>query len=90
MDLIPPAENLYITFDIDVMDPSVAPGTGTPEVGGLFYQEIRACLSALIQRSNLIGFDMVEVAPPYDASEITSQLAARIVVDTLVARFASE
>jgi agmatinase len=88
-ELIPPAENLYITFDIDVMDPSQAPGTGTPEVGGLFYQEVRECLTALIKKNNLIGFDLVEVAPPYDSSELTSQLGARLIIDMLAARFPS-
>ena len=60
---IPRGENLYVTFDIDVMDPSQAPGTGTPETGGLFYEEVRECLAQLVASSNLVGFDMVEVAP---------------------------
>ena len=89
VDLIPRGENLYITFDIDVMDPSQAPGTGTPEVGGLLYQEARDCLTALVQRSNLVAFDLVEVAPPYDSSELTVQLGARLIIDMLVARFPS-
>ena len=97
VDLIPKAENLYITFDIDVMDPSQAPGTGTPETGGLYYEEVRDCLAALVNSSNpsagsghgLVGFDMVEVAPPYDSSEITTQVAARLIVDILAARFPS-
>ena len=85
--MIPQGENLFITFDIDVMDPSQAPGT--PETGGLFYHEARECLTALVKRSNLIGFDMVEVAPPYDNSEVTIGLAARLMVDILAARFPS-
>ena len=89
-DLIPQGENLYITFDIDVMDPGSAPGTGTPEIGGLFYQEVRDCLTEVVSRSNLVGFDMVEVAPPYDSSEITIQLAARLIADILAARFPSK
>lgn len=88
-DLIPKAENLYITLDIDALDPSQAPGTGTPEVGGLFYHETRECLRALVAGSNLVGFDLVEVAPPYDSSEITSQLAASLIIDILAARFPS-
>lgn len=86
-ELVPPAENLYITFDVDVMDPSQAPGTGTPEIGGLFYHEARDCLTALIRKSHLIGFDLVEVAPPYDSSELTVQLGAKIIIDVLAARF---
>ena len=89
VDLIPSAENLYITLDIDVMDPSLAPGTGTPEIGGLRYQEIRECLTALVKKSNLVAVDLVEVAPPYDSSEITSQLAAKLIVDVLATRFPS-
>ncbi len=88
-DLIPPAENLYITFDVDVLDPSLAPGTGTPETGGLFYQEVRECLTALLARSNLVAFDIVEVAPPYDNAELTVQVAAKLMQDMLCARFPS-
>ncbi len=87
VEQIPTGENLYITFDIDVMDPSQAPGTGTPEVGGLFYAEARECLERLVEKCNLVAFDMVEVAPPYDSSDITSQLAARLIFDVLAARF---
>jgi agmatinase len=90
VNLIPRGENLYITLDIDVMDPSQAPGTGTPEVGGLFYQEIRDCLLPLIRQHNVIGFDLVEIAPPYDSSEITSQLGATLIIDMLAARFPSK
>ena len=88
-DLIPPAENLYITFDVDVLDPSQAPGTGTPETGGLFYEETRQCLTALLSKSHLVAFDLVEVAPPYDNSQLTVQIAARLIQDILAARFPS-
>ena len=89
VDLIPKGNNLYITLDIDVMDPSQAPGTGTPEIGGLYYQEIRECLVPLAAEHKLVGFDLVEVSPPFDSSEITVQLAARLIVDILAARFPS-
>ncbi len=89
VDLIPKSQNLYVTFDIDVMDPGQAPGTGTPEVGGLYYEELRDCVVALVKRDNLIGFDLVEVAPPYDSSDITAQVAAKLIIDILVARFPS-
>ena len=88
-ELIPQAENLYVTFDVDVLDPSLAPGTGTPETGGLFYQEVRECLLTLLTRSNLVAFDIVEVAPPYDNSELTIQVAAQLMQDILAARFTS-
>ena len=74
---------------MDVLDPTQAPGTGTPETGGLFYQEVRECLLALIERSNLVAFDVVEVAPPYDNSELTVQVAAQLIQDMLAARFPS-
>ena len=89
VDMIPKSENLYITLDIDVMDPSQAPGTGTPEIGGLYYSEMRDCLVSLVRTSNLVAFDLVEVAPPYDSSEITTQLAAKLIADVLATRFPS-
>ena len=87
---IPRGENLYITFDIDVMDPSQAPGTGTPEVGGLLYEEVYPCLMALVQEHNLVAMDLVEVAPPYDSSELTVQYASKLIIDVLAARFPSK
>ncbi len=87
VDLIPRGENLYITFDIDVLDPSLAPGTGTPAVGGLGYEELRECLEELVSRHNLVAFDLVEVAPAYDSSEVTAQVAAKLIIDVLAARF---
>ena len=86
---IPVGSNLYVTFDVDVLDPTQAPGTGTPEVGGLFYEECRRCLTVLVNRSNLVAFDVVEVAPPYDVSDLTVQVAARLITDILAARFPS-
>ena len=68
----------YITFDIDCLDPSCAPGTGTPVPGGLTTYETQQILRAL-RVKNLVGADLVEVSPPFDPSEITS-LAG---VDTL-------
>jgi agmatinase len=86
---LPVGSNLYITFDVDVLDPIQAPGTGTPEVGGLYYEECRRCLTALVARANLVAFDVVEVAPPYDVSDLTAQVAARLITDVLAARFPS-
>ena len=86
---IPVGPNLYITFDVDALDPTQAPGTGTPEVGGLFYEEARRCLTTLVRRANLVAFDVVEVAPPYDVSQLTVQITARLVMDILAARFPS-
>ena len=58
-------------------------------MGGLYYEECRRCLTALVSRSNLVAFDVVEVAPPYDQSDLTAQVAARLIADILAARFPS-
>ena len=80
---IPSSENLYVTIDIDVLDPSDAPGTGTPEVWGLRYEELRDSLVALARNHKVVAFDMVEVAPPYDHADITSMTASRLIIDFL-------
>ena len=71
----------YLTFDIDGVDPAFAPGTGTPAVGGLTSFEALDMMSAL-RGLQFIGGDVVEVAPAYDHSEITSLLAASIAFET--------
>jgi agmatinase len=68
----------FLTFDIDFVDPSCAPGTGTLEVGGLNSLETLQIIRSLTD-FNFIGFDLVEVLPPYDPTQITSLLAATIV-----------
>ena len=72
----------YLSFDIDALDPAFAPGTGTPEIGGLASWQIQAILRKL-QPLNFIGMDIVEVAPAYDFSEITALAAATIVWEYL-------
>jgi agmatinase len=67
----------YLTFDIDGIDPSQAPGTGTPEIGGLTTLEVRAMLMRLAP-VNFIGMDIVEVSPPYDVAEITALAGATV------------
>ncbi|MCP2253354.1 agmatinase [Prauserella aidingensis] len=71
---------VYLSIDIDVLDPAFAPGTGTPEVGGLQSRELLALLRSLTGL-NLVGADVVEVAPAYDHAEITSLTAATVVFD---------
>lgn len=82
VDRVVGARPLYVTFDIDALDPSCAPGTGTPEVGGLLTWQAQAILRGLKGRS-LIGLDVVEVAPAYDVAEITALAAAQIVYEYL-------
>ena len=71
---------LYLSFDIDALDPAFAPGTGTPEVGGLATWQARAILRRLAGLA-FVGMDVVEVAPAYDAAEITALAAATIAWD---------
>jgi guanidinobutyrase len=75
---------VYLTFDIDGLDPSVAPGTGTPEPGGLSASQglevIRGCFGL-----NLVGCDLMEVSPPYDSSGNTALLAANLLFEMLCA-----
>lgn len=73
---------VYLSLDIDVADPAFAPGTGTPEVAGLTSRELMALVRGL-RGLPLVGFDIVEVSPPYDAAEITSLLAANLVYEFL-------
>jgi len=67
----------YLSFDIDVLDPAFAPGTGTPEIGGLASWQVQAILRRL-QGVDFVGMDVVEVAPAYDVAEITALAAATI------------
>ncbi|TXK44072.1 agmatinase [Nonomuraea sp. C10] len=71
---------LYVSVDIDVLDPAHAPGTGTPEAGGLTSRELLEILRGLAG-GNLIGADVVEVAPAYDHAEITSVAASHVAYD---------
>lgn len=73
---------VYLTFDIDCLDPAFAPGTGTPVVGGLTSDRALKLLRAL-QPLNIVGMDIVEVAPAYDQSQITALAAATIALDML-------
>jgi len=73
---------VYITLDIDVVDPAFAPGTGTPQVGGLSSPQILELVRSL-QGLNIVGCDLVEVSPPYDSGEITSLLAANLLYELI-------
>ncbi len=75
-------QKVFVTFDIDVVDPAFAPGTGTPEVGGLSSAEAIDLVRGL-KGMNFVGFDVVEVLPDHDVAEITALLAANIVYEFL-------
>ena len=72
----------YLTFDIDCLDPSYAPGTGTPVIGGLSTHQAQQILRGLAG-INLVGMDLVEVAPDYDVGEITSLAGASLALEML-------
>lgn len=75
---------LYISVDIDILDPAHAPGTGTPEAGGLTSRELLRMLRALTDL-NIVGADVVEVAPAYDHAQITGVAAAHVVYELMTA-----
>lgn len=83
VNLIPEGEKYYVTIDIDGVDPSIAPGTGTPSPGGFIYDEVNELLELIAKRGEVVAFDLVEVAPPYDPTGMTGQTAARIALDLL-------
>ena len=76
------AKAVYLSFDIDSIDPGYAPGTGTPEPGGFTPREALEMVR-LIAREGLCAMEVVEVSPPYDVNDNTSQLACRVILDTL-------
>ncbi len=88
--LVRPGRDLYVSIDIDVLDPGFAPGTGTPEAGGLTSRELLALVRGF-ENTRLIGADVVEVSPPYDHAEITSLAAATLgyEITSLMARATS-
>jgi len=84
---IPDAESYYVTIDIDVLDPSIAPATGTPVPGGVSYYQLCDVLEGIAGRGKLAGFDVMEVSPPYDVNNRTSELAAYVAIRFLGAAF---
>ena len=73
---------VYVSIDIDVLDPAHAPGTGTPEAGGLTSRELLGILRGLAG-TRLVGADVVEVAPAYDHAEMTTVAAAHVCYELL-------
>lgn len=74
---------VFLSVDVDVVDPGAAPGTGTPEPGGLTSRQLLDAVRAIAMRVPLAGVDVVEVAPPYDHAEVTAYLANRVVLEAL-------
>jgi arginase family enzyme len=80
-------DRIYLSLDIDVIDPAFAPGISNPEPFGLAPIEIKNCINYLAGR--LVGFDVVEVSPPFDNGN-TSALAARLVRETIMATWKAQ
>ncbi|MDN5861165.1 MAG: agmatinase [Pseudonocardia sp.] len=74
---------VFLSVDIDVVDPGMAPGTGTPEPGGMTGRQLLEAVRRIAVEMPLVGVDVVEVAPAYDTSEITAALANRVVLEVL-------
>ena len=81
IDRIPEGARLYVTIDIDAFCPSIAPGTGTPSHGGFLYYDVLEMLQAAAKRHEVVGIDLVEVAPDYDPTGSTSILAAQVLMN---------
>ncbi len=78
-------DGVFLSVDIDVCDPAHAPGTGTPEPGGLSARQLLDSVRRICYELPIVGIDVVEVAPPYDHADITSSLANRVVLEALSA-----
>jgi agmatinase len=83
LDLIPTGARLYVTIDIDAFCPSIAPGTGTPSHGGFLYYDVLELLQEAAKRHDVVGVDLVEVAPDYDPTGSTAILAAQVLMNFL-------
>ncbi|CAB5239230.1 unannotated protein [freshwater metagenome] len=78
-------DGVFLSVDIDVVDPGMAPGTGTPEPGGMTSRELLESVRRICLELPVVGIDIVEVAPPFDSADITAILANRVVLEALSA-----
>lgn len=76
---------VYITIDLDVLDPSIFPGTGTPEPGGISFEQILYIIKKLSKLNNVVGFDLVELSPKYDNSGVSTAVAAKVLRELTLA-----
>ncbi len=76
-------QKIFLTIDIDVLDPSIMPGTGTPEAGGMSYKELNGWIQYL-KDFDIVGADVVELAPDYDKSEVSTAITAKVIRDVLM------
>jgi arginase family enzyme len=78
-------EGVFLSVDVDVVDPGMAPGTGTPEPGGLTSRQLLDAVRRCCYELPVVGVDVVEVSPPYDQADVTAYLANRVVLEALSA-----
>ena len=76
-------EPVYFTLDLDVLDPSIFPGTGTPEAGGVFFRELNDAIQ-LLEPLNIVGFDINELSPHYDQSGVSTAVACKLLRELLL------
>jgi agmatinase len=78
-------KNVYITIDLDVLDPSIFSGTGTPEAGGISFNQLMDYIKTLSKLNNVVGFDLVELAPNYDQSGVSTAVACKVLRELTLA-----
>lgn len=78
-------KNVYFTIDLDVLDPSVFPGTGTPEAGGVTFEQLRKALTLVCSTLNIVGCDVNELSPVYDQSGVSTAVACKVIREMLLA-----
>jgi len=78
-------KNVYLTVDLDVLDPSIFPGTGTPEAGGVTFDELRRSLTLVCSELYIVGCDVNELSPQYDQSGVSTAVACKIIREMLLA-----
>ena len=76
---------VYFTLDLDVLDPSIFPGTGTPEAGGVMFEELRRAVTIVCSQLNIVGCDVNELSPHYDHSGVSTAVACKIIREILLA-----
>lgn len=77
-------KNVYLTVDLDVLDPSVFPGTGTPEAEGVSFRELREAITLVCSKLNIVGCDVNELSPQYDQSGVSTAVACKIIREMLL------
>lgn len=80
-------KNVYFTLDLDVLDPSIFPGTGTPEAGGVTFEQLRQAAEKVCSQCNVVGCDVNELSPAYDQSGVSTAVAGKIIREMLLALY---